>query len=62
MTHIGYGILRNDKPTGIWPINKEHAESRILQLRKKDQEGTRYSLVSVYIDHHVVTQAGNSLA
>jgi len=46
MKHLGYGVLLNGKPLGIWP----KPWSRAVQYAKKEQGGpNRVEIVPIYI-------------
>lgn len=59
MTHVGFGILRDGKPCGIWPMSRAYVEESISKKKATDnkppKESHEYVVVSVYIDAHAST-------
>jgi hypothetical protein len=48
MKSIGYGVLQNGTPTGIWPRPWNSALSYIKKLKEKGARGT-YEIVPIFI-------------
>lgn len=47
MTHVGYGLTKDGKPAGLWPMPLADCQSRLARYQK--HEPTRkYDIVPVY--------------
>lgn len=49
MKLIGYGVTRNEKPTGIWPLPERQALATRDRLRSNNPRTVRFEVVPVYI-------------
>lgn len=54
MRHVGYGVMKDGKPAGIWPLPAVEC-ARIMQQYKLKEPAHRYAVVPVYVGGEVTT-------
>lgn len=49
MTHVGFGVLVDGKPAGVWPLSRGVCEGSAAHYRR-DKPKAKVEIVSVYAD------------
>ena len=48
MTHVGYGVMKDGKPAGVWPLPAAECQ-RVMDRYKSLQPTHHYVIVPVYV-------------
>lgn len=53
MNNVGYGVMTDGKPVGLWPTSLQHARTIQARYLKNMLTGVTVSIVPVYVGQPV---------